>query len=78
MEKEKGEKGQVDGSGTRRRLRKVFLEFYPLLAMALSLRFRRIKRRGARRYAPNYVTALTALVIHIFKVPSLLKSGIVQ
>ena len=42
-------------------LRKIFFEFYVLLAARFSLRKRLIYRQGARRYAPDSVTGLTAL-----------------
>ena len=44
-----------------------FFVFYALLVTRFSLRLRRVTRRGARRYVPINVTALTALFIHLSK-----------
>ena len=42
-------------------------EFYALLATVFSLRRQRIRQQGARHYVPINVTALTALLICLFK-----------
>ena len=48
-------------------LGKTFFVFYALLATQLSLRIRRVTRRGARPYVPINVMARTALFICLFK-----------
>ena len=47
---------------------KNFFEFYALLATLFFLTIRQAKHRGAHRYARTFITLLTALTIHLFKV----------
>ena len=61
------ERRREEASVGARRVTKRFCEFYALLATQFSLRRRRIGRRGAQRYIPINVTALTALFICLFK-----------
>ena len=62
-------KGREEASAGVRRITKRIFEFYALLATQFSLRRRRFRGQGARRYVPINVTALTALFIcpFIFK-----------
>ena len=53
-------------AGAWRVTKKVF-EFYALLGTLFSLRRRRIRRRRAQGYVSINVTALTALVVCLFK-----------
>ena len=63
-----GEQKKMRGSGMQGRgvLEKVFV-FCTMLAMRFCLFIRHVKQRGARRYVPAVVTALTALFVYLFK-----------
>ena len=64
------ERGREEASAGARCVIKTFLEFYVWLATQFSLRRRQIRRRGARRYVPMNITALTAPFICVFKFKS--------
>ena len=68
MEKNKrGERWRVQG----RNMLENFFEFYALLATSFSLTIRHAQQRGARCSAREFITVLTALTIHLFKVKKL-------
>ena len=46
-------------------------EFYTMLATLFSLTIRHAQQRGAGRYARTFITVLTALTIHVFKVENI-------
>ena len=47
-------------------------EFYTMLATSFSLTNRHAQQRGERRYARTFITLLTPLTIHVFKVEKFL------
>ena len=48
-----------------------FFEFYALLATSFSLTIWQAQQQGARRYVRTFITVLTALTIHLFKVKNI-------